>query len=112
MGFRAMLEVLKKTAKTQGFRVATLDELGDFNDPKRNLRGERFRVMAVETGQAGEGIEFRHVRRIYLVDVPQRHSDLVQRTSRCVRMGGHEDLPPEERTIAMELHVAQLPKFL
>jgi len=49
---------------------------------------------------------------VYLLDVPLRHSDLVQRTSRCVRLGGHADLPLEERTLAIEQHVAQLPKFL
>merc|ERR1719476_816009 len=107
-----MLEVLRKTGKKHGFRVATLDELSDFNDPKKNLRGERFRVMLAETSQAGEGVQFKHVRRIYLVDVPVRHSDLVQRCSRCVRLGGHKDLPPEERTLAVEWHAAQIPKFL
>jgi len=69
-------------------------------------------VLCVETSQAGEGVQFKHVRRIYLVDVPQRHSELVQRASRCVRLGGHEGLPDEERKIAVELHLAQLPKFL
>jgi len=57
-------------------------------------------------------LSFRQVRRIYLADVPLRHSDLVQRASRCVRLGGHAGLPEEERTIAVELHTAQLPKFL
>jgi hypothetical protein len=27
-------------------------------------------------------------------------------------MGGHKELPPEERTLAVELHMAHLPKFL
>lgn len=111
-GFKAMLEVMRRLAKKANFKVATLDELGDFNDARKNLRGERYRVMVVETSQAGEGVQFRHVRRIHLVDVPMRHSDLVQRTSRCVRLGGHADLPPEERSLAVEMHVAQYPKFL
>lgn len=111
-GYKIMLEVLQRAGKKSHFRVATLEDLHDFNDPRKNLRGERFRVMIAETSQAGEGVSFKHVRRIYLVDVPFRHSDLVQRTSRCVRMGGHADLPPEERTIAVEMHMAQLPKFL
>merc|ERR1719453_2993174 len=46
------------------------------------------------------------------MDVPLRHSDLVQRASRCVRLGGHKELPEEERTLAVELHMAHLPKFL
>lgn len=112
MGFRALIEVLRLTGKQAGFKVATLDELGDFNDARRNLRGERFRVLAVETSQAGEGVQFRHVRRLYIVDVPLRHSDLVQRASRCVRLGGHQELPLAERELAIELHIAQLPKFL
>eukprot|EP00931_Biecheleriopsis_adriatica_P120323 TRINITY_DN9543_c0_g1_i3.p1 TRINITY_DN9543_c0_g1~~TRINITY_DN9543_c0_g1_i3.p1 ORF type:complete len:1332 (-),score=350.37 TRINITY_DN9543_c0_g1_i3:361-4356(-) len=112
MGYKALLEVLRKTGKKHGFKVATLDELGDFNDAKRNLRGERFRVMVAETSQAGEGVQFRHARRLYLVDVPMRHSDLVQRASRCVRLGGHEDLPASERELAIEMHLVQLPSFL
>lgn len=112
MGFRVMLELLRKTAKKAGFRVATMTELSDFNDPRRNLRGERFRVLLAETSQAGEGVSFHHVRRVHLLDVPLRHSDLVQRVSRCVRLGGHKDLPPEERTITVQMHAAQLPKFL
>jgi len=92
--------------------VATLDEIADFNCPRKNLRGERFRVLLAETNECGEGVQFRHVRRIILMDVPMRHSDLVQRTSRCVRMRGHADLPEEERKLAVELHMAHLPKFL
>jgi len=112
MGFKTMVEVLRRTGKKQGFKVATLEELGDFNDARRNLRGERFRVLCAETSQAGEGVQFKHVRRIYLVDVPLRHSELVQRTSRCVRLGGHGDLPEEERELAVEAHIACMPKML
>jgi len=112
MGFKTMFEVLRRTAKDNGFRIATMDELSDFNDAKRNLRGEKFRVLLADPLQAGEGVQFRHVRKVHLVDVPQRHSDLVQRCSRCVRLGGHAELPPEERTLTISLHVAQLPKFL
>merc|ERR1712136_519192 len=64
MGFKAMLEVLRKAGKKLGFRVATLAVLSDFNDAKRNLRGERFRVLEAE------------------------------------------------RTLAVEIHAVQLPKFL
>merc|ERR1712137_582957 len=102
----------QESSKKNNFKVATMSELSDFNDAKRNLRGERFRVLLAETSQAGEGVQFRHVRHVHLIDVPTRHSDLVQRTSRCVRLGGHSDLPEEERTISVQLHVAQLPKFL
>jgi hypothetical protein len=112
MGYKTMLEVLEKTGRRANFRVATLERLTDFNDPRKNLRGERFRVMLAETSQAGEGVQFKHVRRVYLVDVPLRHSDIVQRCSRSVRMGGHKELPEEERTLAIELHMAHLPKFL
>ena len=111
-GYRALLEILQKTGRKRGFKVATLKELSDFNDAKRNLRGERFRVMVAETSQAGEGIQFRHVRRLHLVEVPARHSELVQRASRCVRMGGHEGLPMQERELAIEVHLTQLPSFL
>lgn len=111
-GYKALLEILQKTGKKRGFKVATLKELSDFNDGKRNLRGERFRVMVAETSQAGEGIQFKHVRRLHLVEVPARHSELVQRASRCVRMGGHEGLPPKERELAIEVHLTQLPSFL
>ncbi|CAE7574368.1 Dcun1d2, partial [Symbiodinium sp. CCMP2456] len=89
-GYKVLLEILRKTGRKHGFKVATLQELSDFNDARRNLRGERFRVLVAETSQAGEGIQFKHVRRLHLVEVPARHSDLVQRASRCVRMGGHE----------------------
>lgn len=111
-GYKALLEILQKTGKKRGFKVATLKELSDFNDARRNLRGERFRVMLAETSQAGEGIQFKHVRRLHLVEVPVRHSELVQRASRCVRMGGHEGLPPAERELAVEVHLTQLPGFL
>eukprot|EP00927_Polykrikos_kofoidii_P085505 TRINITY_DN9322_c0_g1_i2.p1 TRINITY_DN9322_c0_g1~~TRINITY_DN9322_c0_g1_i2.p1 ORF type:complete len:1659 (+),score=336.30 TRINITY_DN9322_c0_g1_i2:46-5022(+) len=112
MGYKVMVDILRKTGRKHGFRVATLDELGDFNDARKNLRGERFRVLVAETNQAGEGIQFKQVRRLYLVDVPLRHSDIVQRCSRCVRLGGHAALPEAERSLAIELHVAQIPKFL
>ena len=74
-GYKALLEILQKTGKKFGFKVATMKELSDFN-AKRNLRGERFRVMLAETQQAGEGIEFKHVRRLHLVEVPARPSEI------------------------------------
>jgi len=111
-GYGTLLEILRKTGRKQGFKVATMAELSDFNDGRRNLRGERFRVLVADTAQAGEGVQFKHVRRLYMVEVPVRHSDLVQRASRCVRMGGHEGLPKEERELAVEVHLVQLPSFL
>lgn len=112
MGYKIMLEVLTRAGKRANFRVATLEELADYNDPRKNLRGERFRVMIAGSSELGEGVQFKGVRRLYIVDVPLRLSDLMHRASRCVQFEGHADLPPAERKFAVELHMAHLPKFL
>jgi len=110
-GYKCLLEVLQKAGKQGGFRIATLEERVEFNDPRKNLRGERFRVLVVDTSQDAISI-FTHVRKLYFADVPARLNDFVQRVQRCLRFRGHCELPEQKRTFGVEVHVAQLPKFM
>ena len=44
------------------------------NCRKTNMRGERFRVLVGELGEAGEGISFMAARDLYLPDVPMERT--------------------------------------
>ncbi|CAK0820074.1 unnamed protein product, partial [Prorocentrum cordatum] len=115
-GSKVLLEMLRQAGKRSGFRVASADELREFNDPRRNLRGERYRAIVLEAPSRGATTDARlmHVRELHLVDLPPAEAwpELAWHASRCACFGCHAELPEEERTLAVHVHVAQLPKLL
>eukprot|EP00927_Polykrikos_kofoidii_P019434 TRINITY_DN19085_c0_g1_i1.p1 TRINITY_DN19085_c0_g1~~TRINITY_DN19085_c0_g1_i1.p1 ORF type:complete len:1385 (+),score=298.90 TRINITY_DN19085_c0_g1_i1:28-4155(+) len=112
MGLKVMVDIMQRVGKKAGFKVATIDELGSFNDAQKNLRGERYRVLIIDPSQVFQGSGFRHVRRVHVMGFPPRHGDLLRWIAPCFRFGCHSDLPEEERTMALEMHVVQMPKLL
>jgi hypothetical protein len=110
-GYSVILELLRRAASESGFRVATMEQLADFNHVS-NLRGEAYRVLVADAVHCSEGVSFLTVRRVYLLDVPQSWSQFVQQFGRSVRMCGHIALPLEERTVVTELYVSALPGWM
>eukprot|EP00930_Biecheleria_cincta_P084644 TRINITY_DN74098_c0_g1_i1.p1 TRINITY_DN74098_c0_g1~~TRINITY_DN74098_c0_g1_i1.p1 ORF type:complete len:970 (+),score=125.07 TRINITY_DN74098_c0_g1_i1:58-2967(+) len=112
-GYNVVLELLRihgAEAKPP-FRVATLDDLSSFNHVS-NLRGEVFRVLVADAAQCSEGLSFLAVRRAFLTDVPESHSQLVQMCGRALRMFGHRGLSKNEQDVTYHLYVACLPKWM
>lgn len=113
-GYRPMLALMKQVAKAHrpSFEVATMEQLSQFNDPVKNLRGDAFKVMVADAAQCAEGVSFLSVRRVFLAEVPTSPSSLIQLCSRALRMYGHRWLPTEEQEVRFFLYVSQMPHWL
>ena len=111
-GYRAALDVLRHVASRAmpPFRVASVDNLAEFNSPA-NLRGESFLCMVADSSQCGEGVSFRTVRQLFLLDVPRTPTSLVQICGRASRMLGHQGLPRNEWHVRVHVFVATLPEW-
>eukprot|EP00747_Dinoflagellata_sp_TGD_P000665 gnl/TRDRNA2_/TRDRNA2_100848_c1_seq1.p1 gnl/TRDRNA2_/TRDRNA2_100848_c1~~gnl/TRDRNA2_/TRDRNA2_100848_c1_seq1.p1 ORF type:complete len:590 (+),score=112.01 gnl/TRDRNA2_/TRDRNA2_100848_c1_seq1:162-1772(+) len=107
--FRKLLEHVRDQAG-ETFGIAGLKERALFNDRFTNLRGERYRVLVAEAVEAGEGSNFLNVRDLYLADCPASASELSQYISRCDRGDGHAGLPPDERTVRVQMVCGKLPE--
>ena len=109
-GYKALRRLLEDAGKKHNFCVASLSERADYNQ-QNNTRGERYAVLLADADQGGESIEFKCVRHHLLVDVPEMHSDFVQRASRSVRTDSHADVPLAERQVRFHMQRAVLPEF-
>eukprot|EP00928_Gymnodinium_smaydae_P023422 TRINITY_DN1933_c1_g1_i5.p1 TRINITY_DN1933_c1_g1~~TRINITY_DN1933_c1_g1_i5.p1 ORF type:complete len:465 (+),score=146.63 TRINITY_DN1933_c1_g1_i5:49-1443(+) len=111
VGAEIVADVLRTVGKKVGFRVCTMDALDAFNDARRNLRGERYRVLVAEL-PLRENVRFVGVRSLRMVDVPLKRSELQRNVASCTGLHAHVDLPQEEKTLQIDIQVAQLPKLL
>lgn len=73
-----------------------------------NLRGEQVRVV-LATSVATEGVDFRGIREIHLLE-PWFHMNKVEQiVGRAARHCSHAALPPEERNVTIYHHAAIVP---
>lgn len=110
-GYEFFVKLLRHLETSRGLNIgiATLEDKAVFNCFDTNLRGERFRVLVGETGEAGEGSSFFCVRTLYLLDVPLTATDFEQCKARVDRANSHRGLPEEERTVQVKIVCASLP---
>ncbi|CAD7951052.1 unnamed protein product [Amoebophrya sp. A120] len=105
-GYLAAHELLKHRL---GPKVATFKDIAGFNCDKKNLRGEKKLVLLCTREECQEGIEFRAVREMHVIDVPSFAAQYCQIVGRPVRVDSHASLPANERTVEIFLHIATLP---
>ncbi|MAE21536.1 MAG: hypothetical protein CMK92_03810 [Pseudomonas sp.] len=74
-----------------------------------NARGEQINVMLVDSKFYSEGVSFKAVRRIVLVDVPRDWAAYKQLIGRALRFCGHRALPKDEWNVTIELYMAEHP---
>jgi len=75
-----------------------------------NREGSGPSVLVADAKECGEGVSFKGVRRLLLVDVPTDAVTLLQRVGRAVRFGGHGALPAQQRSVDVRLYRAVLPQ--
>ena len=111
-GYRAAVDTLRQEASRAElpFQVACIDNLAEFNSPE-NLRGELFLCMVADSKQCGEGVSFRTVRQLFLLDVPSTPTALVQICGRASRMLGHQALPDQDRVVRVQIFIATVPDW-
>ena len=72
----------------------------------RNVNGEKVRVI-VTTPRISEGVNFRYVRQVHILDPWWNMSRIEQVIGRALRTCSHQALPFEEQNCSVYLHVAR-----
>ncbi len=67
---------------------------------KENIYGQYIRVI-IGSHIVGEGISFKHIRRMYVLTPGWNNSTTEQAIGRAIRYKSHEDLKPDERTVSV-----------
>ena len=80
--------------------------LQEFNSIE-NLHGERMKAMLVDAAFFSEGVSFKGVRNLILVNPPPTYAAYQQRIGRALRMCVYDVLPPKERNVTIKMYVAK-----
>ena len=77
---------------------------------KDNKYGEKIKII-IGTVVASEGLDFKRIRSVHIVD-PWLHLNRIEQTvGRAIRYCSHADLPDNEKNVLIYLHVSTLPKI-
>jgi len=82
-----------------------------YNHPD-NAKGKIIKAMLVDSKFYSEGISFRNVRHLVLVDVPRSWAAYKQQIGRVLRFCSHQDLPYEDWNVDIIMYVATHPERL
>ena len=75
-----------------------------------NRYGEKIKIV-IGTVVASEGLDFKRIRSVHILD-PWLHLNRIEQTvGRAIRFCSHADLPANEKNVLIYLHVASLPKI-
>jgi len=77
-----------------------------FNSPQ-NINGNRLKII-LGTQTLMEGVDFRGVRQVHIVDPWWNDSRMQQVMARAVRLCSHDLLPPEEQSVEVFIHLASM----
>ena len=73
---------------------------------RTNLRGEKVKVV-ITSPLAAEGIDFRFIRQVHILDPWWNMSRIEQVVGRALRTCSHQDLPPKEQNCTVYLHIVR-----
>lgn len=82
-----------------------------FNHPD-NGDGSDIKCLVLNADEFSEGIDFKAVRRVVLLDIAASWGRTLQQVGRAVRNCSHAELPPDDRSVETFLLVATLPDFV
>lgn len=84
------------------------DLLEVINDPIGNQKGKKIKVV-IMSPVASEGLTFKNIREIHIVD-PWYHMNITEQAiGRAIRHCSHASLPMEERNVSVFLHTTVFP---
>jgi DNA polymerase III delta prime subunit len=90
----------------QGVMGSTnIDSLLTVINSKENIHGSKIKVILM-TPVAGEGLSFRNIREVHILDPWYHMNRIDQVIGRAIRTCQHNDLPLEERNVTVFLHVS------
>ena len=87
------------------------DIKAEFNSA-RNVNGELIKALVLNADAFSEGVNFKDVRHVVLLDVTPKWATVLQRVGRAVRQCSHVRLPPAKRHVRTVLMVATLPAYV
>ena len=74
---------------------------------KENINGDILRIM-FGTQTVMEGVDFKNVRQVHILDPWWNDSRVQQIVARGIRLCSHKDLPPNERYVDVFIHISSL----
>jgi superfamily II DNA or RNA helicase len=77
-----------------------------FNDPK-NKDGSLLKIM-FGTQTVMEGVDFKNVRQVHILDPWWNDSRMQQIIARAIRLCSHKDLPADQRVVDVFIHISTL----
>lgn len=81
-----------------------------FNE-STNSMGDETKALVLNADQFSEGIDFKDVRRVILLDIPKSWANLRQRVGRAIRHCSSKRLPADMRTVEIFQLVGALPPY-
>lgn len=90
-----------------GTSSTNIDKMLKVINSPANIHGENIKVVLM-TPVAGEGLSFRNVREVHILDPWYHMNRLEQVIGRAIRTCSHTDLPIEERNITVFMHASTL----
>lgn len=89
-----------------GSAEARQNVLQDFNRPS-NGDGSDIAIMVADSKEAGEGVSFNAVRRLYLANVPDSWLEYQQVVGRAVRAFSHFHLHKDDSVVSVKAYVGK-----
>ena len=72
---------------------------------EQNRTGQNIKIVLISSA-ASEGIDFKNIRQVHILNPWYNMSRIEQIIGRAVRTNSHKDLPPEERNVEIYMHCA------
>ena len=88
-----------------GSSSAAIDKMVKVINAKNNIHGQKIKVILM-TKVASEGLSFRNVREVHIMDPWYHMNRLDQVSGRAIRTCSHTDLPLEERNVTVFMHAS------
>lgn len=82
------------------------NSLAKFNAPS-NARGTEFQLM-IGSKVVKEGYDFKDVQELLIMSLPTNIPTLIQVFGRCVRKNSHENLPPRDRRVNVNIFISTI----
>ena len=88
-----------------------LAKISGYINRKENMDGKLVKVL-LGTAVSGEGIDFKRIRQVHILEPWFNQARLDQVEGRSIRNGSHKDLPPEQRNVEIFKYCTIQPKSL
>lgn len=83
--------------------------LQTFNDNDDNMNGEKLKVIIADANAYKEGVSFKGVRHVILVDIPPTWKDYQQIIGRVLRLCAYNQFQPSRRNVTIYMYIAKHP---